>query len=179
MVPGFEGIFHTKYLRRIKVVDRYYMNYNDYGHLDREPKVAALEYQIGPKSVITFPSGGTPTAWPRILRDQGPGLVRWRSHSQGGSVDRRRQALEHCRDQGDGAAHGACAIHASVELGRTGDRSFFRAARTRSARSNRRGLRSPAYWKAELTPSYSVPGLDNTIQPWRIASDGSVHNGNA
>ena len=34
------------------------MNYNDYGHLDQDPKVAALEYQIGPKSVITFPSGG-------------------------------------------------------------------------------------------------------------------------
>ena len=58
MVPGFEGIFHTKYLRRIKVVDRYYMNYNDYGHLDRDSKTAALGYQIGPKSVITFPSGG-------------------------------------------------------------------------------------------------------------------------
>jgi sulfane dehydrogenase subunit SoxC len=57
MVPGFEGIFHTKWLRRIKVVDRYYMNYNDFGHLDRDPKVAALDYQIGPKSVITFPSG--------------------------------------------------------------------------------------------------------------------------
>jgi DMSO/TMAO reductase YedYZ molybdopterin-dependent catalytic subunit len=42
MVPGFEGIFHTKWLRRIKVVDRYYMNYNDFGHLDRDPKVAAL-----------------------------------------------------------------------------------------------------------------------------------------
>src|SRR5678815_2099049 len=58
MVPGFEGIFHTKYLRRIKVVDRYYMNYNDFGHMDQDPKIAALEYQIGPKSVITFPSGG-------------------------------------------------------------------------------------------------------------------------
>ena len=58
MVPGFEGIFHTKWLRRIKVVDRYYMNYNDFGHLDRDAKVAALDYQIGPKSVITFPSGG-------------------------------------------------------------------------------------------------------------------------
>jgi sulfane dehydrogenase subunit SoxC len=23
MPPGFEGIFHTKYLRRVKVVDRY------------------------------------------------------------------------------------------------------------------------------------------------------------
>jgi len=26
-------------------------------------------------------------------------------------------------------------------------------------------------------PTYSVPGLDNTIQPWRIAADGSIHNG--
>jgi sulfane dehydrogenase subunit SoxC len=58
MVPGFEGIFHTKYIRRIKIVDRYYMNYNDYGHMDQDAKVAALDYQIGPKSVITFPSGG-------------------------------------------------------------------------------------------------------------------------
>jgi len=24
-----------------------------------------------------------------------------------------------------------------------------------------------------------VPGLDNSIQPWRIAKDGSVTNGNA
>src|SRR6187401_2102052 len=36
MVPGFEGIFHTKYLRRIKIVDRYYLNYNYYGHLDQD-----------------------------------------------------------------------------------------------------------------------------------------------
>ena len=62
MIPGFEGIFHTKWLRRIKVVDRYYMNYNDYGHLDRDPKIAALDYQIGPKSVITYPSGDGPDA---------------------------------------------------------------------------------------------------------------------
>src|SRR5947207_10289086 len=55
--PGFEGIFHTTYLRRIKVVDRYYMNYNDFGHLERKPEEAALAYQIGPKSVITVPSG--------------------------------------------------------------------------------------------------------------------------
>jgi sulfane dehydrogenase subunit SoxC len=26
---------------------------------------------------------------------------------------------------------------------------------------------------------FNIPGLDNTIQPWRIASDGSVHNGHA
>jgi len=34
VVPGFEGIFNTKWVRRIKVTDRYFMNYNDYGHLD-------------------------------------------------------------------------------------------------------------------------------------------------
>ena len=55
--PGFEGIFHTKYLRRIKVVDRYYMNYNDFGHLRPDPRELALSEQIGPKSVITYPSG--------------------------------------------------------------------------------------------------------------------------
>src|SRR5258707_11029361 len=58
MVPGFEGIFQIKYLRRIKVVDRYYMTYDDYGHINPDPKVAALTHIIGPKSVITFPSGG-------------------------------------------------------------------------------------------------------------------------
>jgi DMSO/TMAO reductase YedYZ molybdopterin-dependent catalytic subunit len=58
LAPGFEGIFNTKYLRRIKLVDRYYMNYNDYGHLDRDPNESALGFQIGPKSVITYPSGG-------------------------------------------------------------------------------------------------------------------------
>jgi DMSO/TMAO reductase YedYZ molybdopterin-dependent catalytic subunit len=47
MTPGFEGIFHTKYLRRVKIVDRYYLNYNDYGHLDREPEEAALGFKIG------------------------------------------------------------------------------------------------------------------------------------
>src|SRR5205814_4474953 len=57
MVPGFEGIYQIKYLRRIKVVDRYYMTYDDYGHINPDPKVAALTHQIGPKPVITFPYG--------------------------------------------------------------------------------------------------------------------------
>src|SRR6185437_16080321 len=58
IVPGFEGIHQIKYLRRIKVVDRYYMTYDDYGHINPDPRIAALTHQIGPKSVITFPSGG-------------------------------------------------------------------------------------------------------------------------
>src|SRR5258708_16531131 len=38
MIPGFEGIFHTKWLRRIKRVDRDYMNYNHFRHPDEGDK---------------------------------------------------------------------------------------------------------------------------------------------
>jgi sulfane dehydrogenase subunit SoxC len=33
------------------------------------------------------------------------------------------------------------------------------------------------FFNIPLDPSFAMPGLDNTIQPWRIASDGSVSNG--
>ena len=35
------------------------------------------------------------------------------------------------------------------------------------------------YWNKPFDETFSVPGLDNSIQPWRIAKDGSVTNGNA
>ena len=33
------------------------------------------------------------------------------------------------------------------------------------------------YWNQPYDQTFRVPGLDNSIQPWRIASDGSVTNG--
>jgi sulfane dehydrogenase subunit SoxC len=33
------------------------------------------------------------------------------------------------------------------------------------------------YWNKPYDQTFSVPGLDNSIQPWKIASDGSVTNG--
>jgi hypothetical protein len=36
---------------------------------------------------------------------------------------------------------------------------------------------SAKYWNKPFDASFRVPGNDNTVQPWRIASDGSVHNG--
>ena len=35
------------------------------------------------------------------------------------------------------------------------------------------------YWNKPLDETFTAPGLDNTIQPWKIASDGNVTNGNA
>lgn len=59
LVPGFEGLCNVKWLRRIKVVDQFYMTYNEFGrYTSVDPKsVKPLPFIQGPKSVITFPSG--------------------------------------------------------------------------------------------------------------------------
>jgi len=80
IVPGFEGIYNTKWLRRMKVVDKYYMTYNDYGHISTDPKVAAFNLQCGPKSVITSPSGGHKLSGPGVYQITG---LAW---SGGGAV---------------------------------------------------------------------------------------------
>ena len=145
MVPGFEGIFHTKYLRRIKLVDRYYMNYNDYGHLRsgrQGRRCLGLPDRDRSRSSRSLPDAAV--ARPRILRDQRPGLVRWRRHSQGGGLHRRRQALEERRDSRE--RHSAWRIPGSAYRGTGTEKrpSSCRAARTNSARFNRREPRSPS-----------------------------------
>ena len=169
MVPGFEGIFHTKYLRRIKVVDRYYMNYNDYGHLDQEPKVAALEYQIGPKSVITFPSGGhqlpgrgfyeiSGLAWSgggaiRKVEVSTDGGRRWNTAEIKGTAQRMAHARFTYQWNWDGQETELLS-RCTDEIGQV------QPSREQIAK----------YWNKPFDATFSVPGLDNSIQPWRIAT---------
>ena len=176
MVPGFEGIFHTKWLQRIKVVDRYYMNYNDFGHLDDEPKTAALGYQIGPKSVITFPSGA------QQLPGKGFYEISGLAWSGGGAIK---------------------LVEVSTDGGKKWNRAEFKGTPQRMAFTrfgyqwnwdgnetellsrctDELGQVQPTrvqiakYWNKPYDQTFSVPGLDNSVQPWHIASDGSVTNG--
>ena len=176
MVPGFEGIFHTKWLRRIKLVDRYYMNYNDYGHLDQDHKDAALSYQIGPKSVITFPSGSqqlpgrgfyeiSGLAWSgggaiRKVEVSTDGGKRWKVAELKGTQQRMAFARFGLPWNWDGTE--------TVIMSRcTDELGSVQPSRAQVA----------AHFNKPLDPSFRVPGLDNTIQPWHIASDGSVTNG--
>ena len=178
MVPGFEGIFHTKYLRRIKVVDRYYMNYNDYGHLDRDPKIAALEYQIGPKSVITFPSGGHQLAGRGFYEISG---LAW---SGGGAIRKVEVSTDGGRRWNNAEIKGTAHRMAHTRFSHMWNWDG-QATELLSRCTDELGQVQPSraqiakYWNKPLDSSFSVPGLDNTIQPWRIASDGSVANGNA
>jgi sulfane dehydrogenase subunit SoxC len=178
MVPGFEGIFHTKYLRRIKVVDRYYMNYNDYGHLDRDPKIAALEYQIGPKSVITYPSGG------HQLQGRGSYEIRGLAWSGGGAIRKvevstdggRRWNLAEIKGTAQRMAH----ARFTYQWNWDGQETELQSRCTDEIGQVQPSKAQVAkYWNRPLDSSFSVPGLDNTIFPWKVASDGSVRNGYA
>jgi len=164
LVPGFEGIFNVKWLRRIKVVDQYYMTYNDYGHLRQDPDDAALSYQIGPKSVITFPSGG------QQLPGRGFYEVSGLAWSGGGAVSR----VEVSTDGGDswvdaeirGTAHRMA--HTRFTFNWTWDGT---ETELQSRCTDELGQVQP-----DRRLVGRVIGQDNSIQPWRIASDGSVHN---
>src|SRR3989441_9314802 len=174
--PGFEGIFHTKYLRRIKVVDRHYMNYNDFGHLREDPKEAALSEQIGPKSVITYPSGGqqlpgrgfyeiSGLAW------SGGGAIRTVEVSTDGGkkwnlaeLKTTPQRMAHVRFGYQWTWDG----NATEILSRATDEiGQVQALREQIAQ----------WWNVPVERNYRVPGLDNSVMPWKIAKDGSVTNG--
>ena len=177
IVPGFEGIYQTKYLRRIKVVDRYYMTYNDYGHLQKDPKVQALTSQIGPKSVITFPGGGHQLQGPGYYEISG---LAW---SGAGAVKRvdvsvdggKTWKMAELRTPAHRMAHTRFALpwtwdgkEVDIMSRCTDDLGTVQPTRAQVAK----------YWGEPLTPQFNVKGADNTIQVWRIKADGSVINAN-
>ena len=176
IVPGFEGIHQIKYLRRIKVVDRNYMTYDDYGHIQPDARAASLTNQIGPKSVITFPSGGQQLTGPGFyqisgLAWSGAGAVRKVEISTDGGQTWRPAELQsplyriaHTRFglnwKWDGKE---CMLMSRC----TDELGTIQPTRAEAAK----------YWNKPLDANFRVPGNDNTVQPWRIAADGSVHNG--
>ena len=176
LVPGFEGIYQIKYLRRIKLVDRFYMTYDDYGHINADPKAAALTEQIGPKSVITFPSGGqqlpgrgfyeiSGLAW------SGAGAVRRVEISTDGGKSWKDAEL---RSPAHPMAHTRFGLHWNWD----GSESVLMSRCTDELGTPQGTPAEVAkYFNKPLEANYRAPGTDNTIQPWRVASDGSVTNG--
>ncbi len=175
VVPGFEGILSVKWLRRIKVVDQFYMTYNDYGHLRRDADDAALSYQIGPKSVITFPSGG------QHLPERGFYEVRGLAWSGGGRVARVEVSVDGGRTWFDADIRGTPQpmAHTAFSFNWTWDGS---QAVLMSRCTDEIGQVQPTreevreHWGIPEGQPFSVKGQDNSVQPWRVERDGSVHN---
>jgi sulfane dehydrogenase subunit SoxC len=177
LVPGFEGMYNTKWLRRIKVVERYYMTYNDYGHISDNMDVAAMTFQVGPKSVITFPSGGQKLPGPGYYQIAG---LAW---SGGGAVRRVEVSTDGGQTWKDAQILGAAHPMAHTRFGL--DWKWEKQECVLQSRcTDELGQVQPTraevakFFKqpADYYNTHSVPGTDNTIQPWRVAGDGSVHN---
>jgi len=176
VVPGFEGIFNTKWLRRIDVVENYMLNMDDYGHLRRDAAAAALGYIQGPKSVITFPSGTNKLpskgwyemsglAWSgggaiKLVEVSTDGGKKWNKAEFKGTPQRMAFTRFGYQWNWDGTATEILS-RCTDELGQ--------AQPTRAQIAK--------YWNKPYDQTFTVPGLDNSIQPWRIAGDGSVING--
>ena len=176
MVPGFEGIFHTKWLQRIKLVDRYYMNYSDFGHLRDDKVDAALGYQWGPKSVITFPSGS------QQLPGRGFYEISGLAWSGGGAIRRVEISTDNGKSWKNAEFKGTPQRMAHTRFGLPwnwdGTETVI-MSRCTDELGQVQPTRAQAakHFNKPADPAYSPPGLDNTIQPWRVASDGSVTNG--
>ena len=178
IVPGFEGIYNTKWLRRMKVTDKYYMTYNDYGHISNDPKVAALTFQWGPKSVITSPSGGQKLSGPGTYQITG---LAW---SGGGAVKKVEITTDGGKTWKDAEIRGEAHKMAHTRFGlnwKWDGRECVIMSRCidelGQVQPSRDQLAKVFNVPADSYHNSGGPGSDNTIIPWRIASDGSVHNG--
>jgi sulfane dehydrogenase subunit SoxC len=176
IVPGFEGIFNTKWLRHIKTVDQYQLNMNDFGHLRRSPVDAALSYQIGPKSVITFPSGG------QKLPERGWYEITGLAWSGGGAVRKVEVSTDGGKSWKDAKLKGTPQPMAHTRFGYMwnwdGDEHVI-LSRTTDAIGQVQPTREEAAKALGVayTPEFRLPGNNNTIMPWKIARDGTVTNG--
>jgi sulfane dehydrogenase subunit SoxC len=174
--PGFEGIFHTKYLRRIKVVDRYYMNYSDFGHLEEDEKEAALHLQIGPKSVITRPSGG------QQLPGKGFYEIIGLAWSGGGAIKTVEVSVDggkkwmpaELKSTPQRMAH----VRFSLPWTWDGSETEILSRCTDEIGQQQPTLEQTAkFWNKPFDQNYKMPGMNNSVMPWRIAKDGKVTNG--
>jgi sulfane dehydrogenase subunit SoxC len=152
------------------------MNYNDFGHMDDNPKVAALDYQIGPKSVITYPSGG------QQLPGRGFYEISGLAWSGGGTIKLVEVSTDGGRKWNRAEFKGTPQRMAFTRFGYgwnwdgseteilsrcTDDIGQVQPTREQVAK----------YWNEPFERNYRVRGLDNSVMPWRIGRDGSVRNG--
>ena len=176
IVPGFEGIFNTKWLRHIKVVDQYQLNMNDFGHLRRDAREAALGYQIGPKSVITYPSGG------QKLPERGWYEITGLAWSGGGAIRKVEVSTDGGKSwhlaQLKGTPHPMAHTRFGFMWNWQGDEHVLLSRTTDELGQIQPTVEQVA--KAlgvPYTPAFRVPMNNNTMMPWKVARDGSVTNG--
>ena len=181
VVPGFEGIFNVKWLKRLKVVDKPYLSFQEHSRfLTPNPKTQRDSYDFGPNSVITQPSGE------QRLPAPGAYVISGLAWSGSGKVSKVEVST-------DGGATYQEAELAGEVLSKAHTRFHLPwrwnggEALLQSRCLDERGQLQPTeaeyarYWNLTRGQLYgtiqSQLGYCNWIQPWKVAADGEVTNG--
>jgi sulfane dehydrogenase subunit SoxC len=181
LVPGWEGINNVKWLRRIKLVDEPYMGMwesTKYPSLRPDGASRWFQFQMGPRTVITRPSGAQKLPGPGFYEISG---LAW---SGGGSV----RSIEVSTDNGatwmEAEMQSPIYPKAHVRFGFAwewnGEETILQSRCTDDT-----GERQPTvaelakFWKVEpefFATTGTIPGHFSAIQPWKVNRDGSVQN---
>ena len=150
------------------------MTYDDYGHISPDAKVAALNRQIGPKSVITYPSGEQKLAGPGFYEISG---LAW---SGAGAIRKVEVSTDGGSSWKDAELRSPAFRMAFTRFGldwKWDGKECVIMSRCTDELGTVQPTRADVakYWNESIEQS-RVRGADNSVQPWRVASDGSVHN---
>jgi len=170
VIPGFEGKYHVKWLKGIKVVDRPYITYWEHGTFMSNANAKGQYFmEQGPKSVITFPAGG------QKLNSRGFYTVVGFAWTGSGAVRRVEVSTDGGRTWNNAQLQEPVLplAFARFQFPWTWDGG---EAVLQSRCTDEAGQVQPT--AAEHTKFWAPMGSPhgNMIQPWRITSDGQVLN---
>ena len=189
VVPGFQGKYHVKWLKRLKVVDRPYIGYWEKHSYTRNkserhanpasPSAPFLDHvfgqegaytlEQGPKSVITFPSGENQ------LPSHGHYTISGLAWSGCGTVQRVEVSVDGGRSwtdaQIEAPVHRIALTHFTAPWTWNGGEAVLQSRCT-----DERGQVQPT--AAEFPSVWGKSGAphNNIIQPWRVTNGGTVLN---
>ena len=191
VVPGFQGVNNIKFLRDIKLVDKaYYLQPEISGYTNTKPDGMATWYesQVGPKSVITFPSD------PHKLRGPGFYEISGLAWSGRGAISRVEVSTDNGKTWKDAVLQTPVfkKAHTRFRLGWNWDGretvimsrctdEYHEIQPTMTQLAQLWGdSREPKIPASEIMHWWATAPigmfLNNPILPWRIKSDGSVHD---
>jgi len=170
VIPGFEGKFQVKWLKEIKVTDRPYVSYWEQGSFTRREQTPLGSYwELGPKSVITFPAGG------QRLSGHGHHSIVGLAWSGGGAVRRVEVSTDGGRTWNDAQLQEPVLPMAltrfQVPWIWDGGEAVLQARCT----DERGDVQPSASEHAEFWGDWA-PATGNMIQPWRVTNRGQVTN---
>lgn len=183
IVPGFEGIYNVKWLRRIKIVDEpVHGRSESTGYSVIRPSLAGkafwFDFELGPKSVIIRPGGGAVLPGPGFYEITG---LAW---SGGGAIRRVEVSTDGGRVWRDATLQDPVLskAHTMFVLPWTWDgRETVLQSRCTDERGDVQPALSdiaalwgvpPSYFQAPTTRVFHF----NPIYPWRINADGHVES---